>query len=115
MNDKFVFEFAAENDDGSDIVITKSFNVIATTKKLQELKKDIDMGRCQVFNDKVEELEDDYGIHDVSFDPTDSFYGFTTYEVELDLIEELINQWKEFFIEKGFEIGHIQTNIIEED
>lgn len=115
MADKFVFEFDVEQEDGDTITIIKSFNVVATNKNLERIKKEIDQGQYSDFIDILDNLEGEYGVHDVSFSLGAEFLGLCTYEVKADMIDELMGKWKKFFEDQEFVIGEISSHIVSDD
>ena len=51
-------------------------------------------------------LEERYGVHDVSFNGVaDTIWGFTTYEVEYDKWFELMQEWRQILTLAGFNVG----------
>lgn len=106
IKDEFEFYFSLdeENDEGAFKFEKHTFNVIAVDEAGEQIKYDIDCGEDDDFEDKCEELESDYGVHDVGFSPDTQFYGFTTYEVEEENIAELVDKWKVYFESRGFNV-----------
>ena len=51
------------------------------------------------YDDKLEELESEYGVHDWSSSPNEavSGIGYTSYEVEPDRHLELMGKWQQYF------------------
>lgn len=47
-------------------------------------------------------LEERFGIHDVSYDNSDTFVGFTSYEVDEIEIPSLMQAWREEYIRRGW-------------
>jgi hypothetical protein len=54
-----------------------------------------------LYDDFCEPLESEYGVHDWGSSPSDEVYGigYHTYEVEKHLIPELMNKWRDVFVE----------------
>lgn len=113
MNNEFEFYFSLdeENDQRHYEFVKHTFDVISLDEHGDEVKKDIDEGDHDEFYEFLSDIESEYGVHDIGFAPDDQFFGFTTYEVELDKIDELIAKWKQFFVSLGFEVSNHQTKV----
>ncbi len=55
---------------------------------------------------------EDYGVHDVSYDPEKSYFGFTSYEVSPSDYQLVFDKWLKFFSDKGITVAN--TTHIEE-
>lgn len=113
VKDEFMFYFSLdeENDEGAYKFEKHTFDVVAVDQQGAQRKNDIDVGQDADFENKREELESDYGVHDVEFTPATQFYGFTTYEVEENDISELIEKWKAFFESIGLKVQNYNVKM----
>lgn len=50
-------------------------------------------------------LENSYGVHDVSFIEATDLWGYTTYEVDAERIDKLMNAWAGILKKGGFSLG----------
>ena len=52
------------------------------------------------FYEKMNEMEDEFGVHDFSSYPDDGIYsiGFVTYEVERVNVLKLMIKWRDYFV-----------------
>ena len=103
----FYFSFSLTNPDDEDddnIEDMRGFTVVppsVLTQQMTELYDEfypyLDDGK---FTEKTEELEMTYGVHDWSSGPVDDVIGigYSTYEVEVENIDNLMNEWREFFV-----------------
>jgi hypothetical protein len=48
----------------------------------------------------LDDLESEYGVHDFSCSGSETI-GYTSYEVEVDKQLELMNKWRQFFLDNG--------------
>lgn len=92
-NSIFYFDFYDSDTDSEDttvyaFVIDKSLGI-----DFDELIE------SDWFDDAFYELEGDYGVHDWSTSPVKgvSSIGYTSYEVDADKQEELVNKWRKEF------------------
>ena len=67
--------------------------------------------------DDVDEFESRYGVHDWSTSPDDRVHaiGFSSYEVEQDKVDELMEGWRQHFITKGLEVTEVVQYISDDD
>lgn len=100
---KNVFAFLFYNEETEEEKEYR-FNIhVETDEQLHSLHL-IDRGEDEDFNDFTSDLEDDYGVHDVSFSDKE-FYGFRTYEVAPEKYEELMRKWQIFFSDRGYSLS----------
>lgn len=114
---EFEFYFTLDVDDEHYIHFCKhTFDVVASDSTGEQTKRLISDGEHDQFNDFCSDTEFDYGVHDVSFNPSTQFYGFTSYEVDLESIDELVGKWKHFFESLGLTVSnHIITTGFEDE
>jgi hypothetical protein len=58
-------------------------------------------------------LEDQYGRHEVAFNPQFEILGFGSMDVTVEKQDELFEKWAQVFRDFGFEVG--ETSILTED
>jgi len=61
-----------------------------------------DMSQHDEYLDFLSDIEGDYGVHDFVTTGDDQLFGYDTYEVEPKRINSVMNKWREFFINKGY-------------
>ena len=83
MPKTFVFEF-----DVYDNQYIGSFPILKEPNGVEDLLEAFDKKEKGVldFDDMVEEIESEYGIHDLGFNPRENIWGYSSYEVEEDKI-----------------------------
>ena len=107
----FNFHFCLEEEE-KFVISAFSVNKEHPSKELQNLVNSDEFAKL------VSSNENKYGVHDVSFNPEDELFGITSYEVEKDNIPDLMDSFKEFFINKGQEIAdivYLEVNYNEEE
>ena len=59
--------------------------------------------------------EGEYGVHDFSTTGWAEIVGYNTYEIRLDKRDELMNKWRDYIVNHGYECGPILTGLKDED
>lgn len=100
MNKDTVFYFSFSQDDDSEI--SKSFIIKNFDYELIE-NDDID------WIDQVNNMEEEYGVHDWGSGPNDNVngIGYNTYEISEDKINEVMEKWRNYFISKGATVSKV--------
>lgn len=93
----FTFQFYKQDED--DIKVFR-FDIIGDLSTYESFYKKYDD-----FEDRSMNMEM-YGVHDVYTRPGD-LEGFTSYEVDEDQYQELMENWKTWFVNQGFTCGSI--------
>jgi hypothetical protein len=101
MSNPGVFTFVFYHPDTED---TQTWGFIFSNKIADGLNGK-DITEHQWFENAVNELEGDYGVHDWGTAPTNDVIGvgYNTYEVEFHLIAELMEKWRKVFVEQSSE------------
>ncbi len=58
-----------------------------------------------IISPQVEKWEFIYGIHDWSTENRDEIIGYTSYEVQPEQINKLIEEWRILLVKAGYSIG----------
>lgn len=93
----FTFEFSNEDN---DTVSMYRFDILGSEPILEAYYLNY-----AAFEDKAGNMEM-YGVHDVSAHPGD-LEGFTSYEIDPEDYEQVMDEWRTWFIEQGFECGDV--------
>tara|TARA_R110002020_G_scaffold41921_21_gene123282 strand:- start:779 stop:1246 length:468 start_codon:yes stop_codon:yes gene_type:complete len=106
MTTDFIFEFYNE---GTEVTTIKSFKV-SGTGHLKDMF--LNFTSTKHFDNFCSKLEEDYGIHDISYDPDIHIHGYHSYEIHPDNYNIVINSWKYFISENGFTCGNVVTRTV---
>ena len=104
MNKPGVFSFNFYDHSSGNIVKRCGFifspNVIKSTDTDISLYDDYSW-----FQEAMDELESEYGVHDWGTAPTEDVIGigYFSYEVEVQLIQELMEKWRQVFVKQSSE------------
>jgi hypothetical protein len=119
----FTFEYAWDDNAGISHYTIKKVQLTYDEKILDDMNNsepgqgELSFGRK--FHEFIEIIESDYGVHDVGYCPDEEFYGFNSYEIEENKIDEHWQKILDFFKTVGsdyFVIGPDTTvDEIEED
>jgi hypothetical protein len=115
MNKPGVFSFNFYDRPSGNIVKRHGFifspNVIKTTDTDISLYDDYSW-----FQEAMDELESEYGVHDWGTAPTDDVIGvgYFSYEVKAELIPELMEKWREVFVKQSSENDVSEVVTLEE-
>jgi hypothetical protein len=65
----------------------------------------------------IEDIESDYGVHDVGYCPDEEFCGYNSYEIEKDKVEEHWQKILDFFktVGAGYVVLGAETSVEESD
>lgn len=101
MNKPGVFTFVFYHPDMED---TQTWGFIFSNK-IAECLNGKDITAHQWFEDAVNKLESEYGVHDWGTAPSDEVIGvgYNTYEVQFPLISELMEKWRKVFVAQSSE------------
>ena len=61
------------------------------------------------------DTEYDYGVHDFCTSGHAEIVGYNTYEIRLDKRDALMNKWRNWIVQNGYECGPILTGLKDED
>jgi hypothetical protein len=110
MSKMFGFEFVYYSDyeiDTKPIYNTYTFNFIGSDEELEELyNNSIEGHTYDTFQSK---MESKYGLHDYVGSET-VLFGYISDEIIPDNYNEVVNKWKEYFVENGFKVGETTIN-----
>ena len=60
-------------------------------------------------------IEGDYGVHDFGATGHAEIVGYYTYEIRLDKRDELMNKWRDWIVQNGYDCGPVLTGLKEDD
>jgi hypothetical protein len=117
----FVFSFSGWETPGEPEVEKRGF--ILTFKDKEEMNKFADW---TMDDDMSAELPEDnwyeflgemegYGVHDFCTSGWAEIVGYHTYEIRLDKRDEVMNKWRDYIVNHGYECGPILTGLKDED
>ncbi|KVP17415.1 hypothetical protein [Burkholderia ubonensis] len=101
LAESFVFYFSFQDGDAAR---TYGFIVRNVSMLLAALNaEDFSAFTELLYDDIVDELEGEYGVHDWSTRPSQEVeaIGFTSYEVEPEDEKTLLERWQAWFVSKG--------------
>ena len=99
----FTFDFVDEHDDEEDAECTNRifrFDLLAPISFYEDF-----YGKYNEFEDKSMNMEM-YGVHDCCGHEGD-LEGFTSYEIVPDQYNDVMLNWREWFIQHGFSAGPV--------
>lgn len=109
---RFVFGFTFHDLDADTTTeTTKLFFFENLTEEQHDLIRGMDEipGREDLLLEFTDDVEADYGVHDYSTSGSEEMHGFSSYEVDADKADELMEKWRQFFITEGIACSPIQT------
>lgn len=107
QNSDFVTLTEAEEDEDFVPVLMMAFYLEATQEQMLFIDNGEWLDRIG-FYEFIGKNESEYGVHDVGFSEP-WFFGYNSYEVELERQKECANNIRAFFIGKGVQCSEIQT------
>lgn len=71
----------------------------------------------QAWLDAIDKFESPYGVHDQCTAPDDrvNAIGFGTYEVEKNKVNELMEGWRQHFIDEGYTVTEVVEYVDDDD
>lgn len=96
----FVFEFSLDEEDEDGNFLREAYGFLISKEGYSKIQDLVESG--EFYNEIVEPIESDFGVHDVSgnspFDNVEMI-GFTTYEIQGPYIKKCMKVWHEKMIE----------------
>lgn len=111
----FIFSFSGWETPGEPELDKRGF--VITFKDKEEIAKFYNWTIDDVGGTWYDFLGDmeGYGVHDFSTTGYGEIVGYHTYEIRLDKRDEVMNKWREWISNHGYECGTILTNLTDDD